>query len=359
MNLQQKVLIETLLKQGQTFDAIKKTFVMNGVSNEEIDKVFAEYQAFTDQPTVEADASPAIPSAHPSSSSEDIGAAGVSTNPAPRTAPGLPRQQPVSVAARPPQVNDVDQNAPRGFVGMPQDVPSVSQTPSGETIPNTATPAVEIPRDNAQEQVSERAAAPSQKKGRGKIIGIMVTLLILLLAGGGVFAYTQKLGPFAGETYTESNLMQGVFSKFSAITSADTKLSMKLSVEDREVDAVPFVPVQLSPELQAQRERDARRFETVSGVGDYRLGDYPETLAEIFEGRSFVAEFVESSLVDPLTQEKYQYKSTKEGKGYELTMTFETPEALALIEGKTSYDYELGEYVDEKYKGCRENHYFY
>lgn len=396
MNVQQKTLIDTLLSQGQSYDQIAQVLTMNGMNSQDIDLLFQEYQnqdstTSQSQPEVSAapqaaqamspqEAQPKIqemiqpqqsempqyPPTDASLTSEPImGKTPVDTPSVDIVSQVEPVQTPPE--AVPSYAEPVPNVAPQtlskvaGFTGMPkpEEVPPVMQEPS-PAVPVTTPSMMQSPQGIPTEQTQSTMGAHQEgvaiprdpqpevtpKKSSGKKwLTVFIVIVLLGLVGGGVFAYVQKIGPFALSSYTESNLMSGLASKVATITSADTQGVIRLSAEDREVDAVAFEPIPQDPEVQAQRKRDVERFRVYEIIRSVWTEEYPATLVELYEEAYITDDEKVSFLTDPLTNDRYQYQPTKEGQGFELKITFETEDALNEIRGYEVYDFDAEEYI--------------
>jgi hypothetical protein len=98
------------------------------------------------------------------------------------------------------------------------------------TVPTPA-PATAIP----QTFVPQTANVSISKSSNG-LKTALIALVVLLLVGGGYFAYSHY---GVGSSYNESNLLSGLAEKFSKIDSATYSLTLSAHVDPRDKDATP------------------------------------------------------------------------------------------------------------------------
>lgn len=237
--------------------------------------------------------------------------------------------------------------------------PSAQSTPP--TIPTIISPFSTSAQGVQQPTVTQSSAftPPSQspqplgeyQQPRNKNVNSLVVttiIIVVLLLGAGVgYAYWQKMGPFSGTTYTESNIMSGILAKMAQIETAKYTASVSLNSEERENDATPFeIKVSNQAELNkkyfydAQRLKDAQNIisklnSLVSYSQYYQQKDkafvaYPATLGDAVISK---ATYYNSNLSinDPMTGQQYSYRVVDGGKDFELAITVATDEALKTV----------------------------
>jgi len=202
------------------------------------------------------------------------------------------------------------------------------------------------------------------KSGNGdikKIVAINLVILVILIAAGLIYAFIQKIGPFAFSKYTEANFFSGILAKTNEIRSASYTISGELAVGARDEGAKPFSVKEASnaAELRKKYENDSVRIDDVSSIirtlnyaSDYssyydsEAGDavtaYPESIATLFQGGdNSYHSYGSNSVKDPATGKAYEYKATEGGTNFALIVTFETDYAIqAISDYDSGYDEE-------------------
>lgn len=184
---------------------------------------------------------------------------------------------------------------------------------------------------------------PSKSKAK-IIILIVVVAFLILCAGGAIFAYVERMGPFARALYQEDDLMTGMFGKFAEIDSSTYKASAALYVMPREAGAVPFTAKNQDAGLKERYYRDSQRGESVSSLlsllrysNSGMDGVYPSNLKAVSAEQSDYYYDGPLDIIDPLTDKEYEYRVTDGGKNFALTVTFETPNAISAIKENNKY----------------------
>jgi len=180
------------------------------------------------------------------------------------------------------------------------------------------------------------------KKFPAKIISIISVIIILLLIGGGAYyAYVMKLGPFAISPYTEKNLVSGMLSAISRIDSSSYAVSASVAMAKRDADAEPFTTkLSNAAEIKKQYQNDSKRAQDISGLLSklyyYKNGVYPISLQSLINDKKNYY-YTSLSSTDPATKNSYGYEVTENGKNFNLTVTFQTNDAISKI--KRSYNF--------------------
>lgn len=160
---------------------------------------------------------------------------------------------------------------------------------------------------------------------KNKILSIILTVVITILVLGGVF-YVWNTGVFAGAPYDEDNLFSGLAKKISKMETYSYSLSGSFYTEDRESDAEPFEPIGNSIELKEKYNRDYQR---VQFVNRFYAVYGRKSLKSLESGTD---RFI--NINDPLTGEVYDYRLTENGENWEISIEFETSQAIkSAIEG--------------------------
>ena len=171
------------------------------------------------------------------------------------------------------------------------------------------------------------------------VIVSLATLIILGVCGATVYAYTQKLGPFARLPYTQENLLSGLLGAASRIQTSSYALSGSLAVGSRDADAAPFtLKVPNEEERKVKYHNDSNRIQDVNTIlsalrnSSLKGGSYPTTLEQAtasYSRNSYMSR--NFSLTDPTSGKKYSYSTTAGGKDFALTVTFSTSDAISAI----------------------------
>lgn len=186
-----------------------------------------------------------------------------------------------------------------------------------------------------------RASSRFSKKRVAIVSGIFI---ILVLLGGGAYAYVMRIGPFSRPPYTEENLVSGVLGAISRIDTSSYLFSASLDVRGRESTAKPFTPRLLNEsELRMQYQNDAKRARDVSSIlqilQTYR-GKYPASLEQLVSSSprppySYYGN--QLSITDPRTERPYEYSRTENGNNFAFAVTFETRDAVSQV--RRSYNF--------------------
>lgn len=159
---------------------------------------------------------------------------------------------------------------------------------------------------------------PTKNTKKKLYIPISIALIILIILGG-VF-YSLKAGLFSSAPYDQSNLFSGLAQKISKMETFSYTFSGSFIAQDRDSDAKPFEPIGNTVELKEKYYRDYQRGEFLKKfTRKYRSGSFPENLKSIDE---------EVYVYDPLTNETYDYKQIDDGEDFEVSITFETSDAI-------------------------------
>ncbi|MFA5431467.1 MAG: hypothetical protein WC319_01110 [Candidatus Paceibacterota bacterium] len=198
--------------------------------------------------------------------------------------------------------------------------------------------------------IKEEKIIPNQEEikkpniSKKMLIIFIILIGFVLLCGSFVYAYVQKIGPFAPPTYTEANLFSGLLTKTSQIKSSSYTASVNLNVSSRDKDAVPFSIESLDNEESRKKYyNDTIRIENVSliiaelnllsGYNSYSktktIKAYPSSIQKLFS--------TTKDIIDPATGKNYEYQIADNGKNFVLTIDFETDSAISAIK---NYNYE-------------------
>lgn len=220
---------------------------------------------------------------------------------------------------------------------QPANIPVDVQVSNSVTTPNPFQVQNPAPTFNVNQNVAHKTP---------KFFLLVIVVLFVVLGGGLVaFAYVQKIGPFEIATqYEEGNFFTKLFEKSSAIKSSVYTASASLEVENRDADAKPFtIQISNEAEIAQQYQDDYIRSGDVSsilsslrayGYDAYTKSfkPYPTSLSSLLtdqKGQGYYQRRM--SVSDPVTKKSYDYKVTKGGKDFTLTVTFDTSSAINSI----------------------------
>ncbi|HCC06470.1 TPA: hypothetical protein DEP94_03925 [Candidatus Nomurabacteria bacterium] len=358
------------LASGSTKEATIEILEIQGYPQTEIDKAFALIEAVntpkTELPTQELPTQPVTP---PTSVIETPQVVPTKVEPNPIiTAPTAPIVNPTPVSVNQEQLPPLH---------LENSLPSVSEVskPNVETLPPIQTPTfvpnqvemTSIPPFIAQQ---ETPIVPPTKSHTGIIVSLVI--VFLLITSGVALAYYKQIGPFKVNQYSENSLLSGLLEKSSSIDTSTFSMAVKLNVNGREKDAIPFVPPVIDEKTKQQYQNDVKRMSDIAYILQsfkYEYGDiqgydfktkkyiitksvpYPANLSGIegigkdnsssgyFYPRAGTTTSSSNSKIgyDPVTQQLYEYKPTEESKNFSIQVNFETDTAINEI--RKSYYY--------------------
>lgn len=334
--------ISTQMQQGAT-EAQLREVLMNqgGWTREDLDKAFANVfmQQQTKSPFQEVVSPvvfPPISSLTGPSLAQQSNLTGVTTNDG---------QQGVSPVVEKGGVQNAFNVASPEASLLPNRTPSfVSQEARGGMVQSSG---VADSVSTTPGTVGGVAGGPARKRGVSPLLLVAGMVLVIAVGGGAVFAYLQLASRSGSAPYTEKNLLSGLLAKMTNVQTATYRLSGSIAMEPREQDAKPFIITEKSVDVEyvAAYKRDVERLKHVTDLS-YLLSfesTYPAVLADVYtqvvEGEGDYFYNQDDSLpVDPLTDMPYRYQVTSGGAHYELTITFETPDALTAIQKPFSFN---------------------
>jgi hypothetical protein len=209
----------------------------------------------------------------------------------------------------------------------------VPQTPN-------VTPPPTVPPQNFQ------ASQPHFPNNNKHLVYVISFLFLAVVASGVIYALVKKVSLFSsGSQYTEANFTSAMLAKVSSIDSASYSVSASLKVNPRESGAKPFeVKNSNSKELEEQYKNDYKRstdaqaiiaslkfYAGESSYGTKTVKSYPNNIDSVMSGTNGYVTYSGTSIYDPKTGEKYKYRVTEGGKNFELTMSFETSNAISRV----------------------------
>ena len=174
------------------------------------------------------------------------------------------------------------------------------------------------------------------------IISISAGIVVVALLGGGAYAYFMKLGPFAHAPYAEDNLMSGILLAASKIDTSSYSISASVSVGKRDADAEPFSSkLTLGNAAREMYKNDSARAQNAGAILQYlqtlgysqKTNPYPATAKQLLvdAGKQKYYYTSKLSITDPKTEEEYGYRRSGDGKNFELTINFETDNAIVQL----------------------------
>lgn len=190
-------------------------------------------------------------------------------------------------------------------------------------------------------------------------IGILIAAILLLVLGGGAYAYFMNIGPFSRPPYTEANLTSGIAKAISRIDTSSYLFSASLAVEKRADNAKPFVTkLSDNTDLRKQYQNDSKRAQNIVSLLSSlqtHAAPYPTSLQTVidennkqrcsFQTGASKTKCLSSSpsfygnliMNDPVSGRPYDYSVTEAGKNFALTVTFETTNAITSV--RRSYQF--------------------
>jgi hypothetical protein len=209
----------------------------------------------------------------------------------------------------------------------------MAPAPSAPNVPMMTMPTMFPTVAASQPTITERPANSVPRK-----LLTAAAVLIVLSVGGLVYAYAAKIGPFASAPYDEGDLITGILSATSKMTSASYAATVQLNASARDADAKPFtLQVSNQAKLAEQYKNDAARTQDISTLLSTlrsMQGAYPASLSQLSSqsgAKSGVFLTRAPSIIDPVSGQQYQYMATADGTNFLLIATFETPAAISLI----------------------------
>lgn len=165
----------------------------------------------------------------------------------------------------------------------------------------------------------------------------LVALVVILLLGGLAYYLLTKSHVFSEKAqYNENNFLSGIMEKIGEMKSSTYSASVSLNVSPRDKDAKPFVTkVSNTDDLREKYQNDSARARDISSI-IWTLKSskkIPDTVEQIYTDPNNTGFYYGSnrSVKDPKTNQNYKYKLIDNGKDFELTVDFETNEAINSI----------------------------
>jgi hypothetical protein len=206
---------------------------------------------------------------------------------------------------------------------------------------------IPVPQPTAAPMIPQAMyTSPQTEHSKKRIFTLAgIVLLVVILLGGGAYAYVMKLGPFSRPPYTEKNLLTGLLGSIAKIDTSSYSASASVSINPREAGAVPFT-IDASSQTAHRKEYqyDVQRINDISRIvqalQSYTYENdktvYPASLDVMAAQQKNTSYYYNRfSLKDPETGRAYQYTRTENGKNYSLTFTLNTNEAISQL--KNSY----------------------
>jgi len=154
------------------------------------------------------------------------------------------------------------------------------------------------------------------KKNKIKYIPLIAAAFLLMA----VVFYFWSTGALASAPYNQNNLFSGLAGKISEIKTSSYAFSGSFVGMKRDDDAKPFVPVGNTIELKEKYYRDYQRIDFYNSLRRNYRNTPPDSLSSVKD----------LSVTDPLTNKFYEYKLTDDGHDFEISITFETAEAISI-----------------------------
>lgn len=233
---------------------------------------------------------------------------------------------------------------------------------SASSIPPTPVPLPAAPTVTENRYIMTNADAGRKLfHNRRRLIFGVIAIMVLATLSGGVYAYLKKIGPFAERVpYAEKNLFSGLLGAISRIDTSSYQFSASLNVGEREAGKEPFTKFYTkNTELRKQYQNDYKRSQDVQSIL-YSLHQskppsypglqpqkttkpvvpptFPATLQELSEKNKSTSYYGRKfSMNDPVTGRQYEYEATENGNNFRLVVTFETQNAISVIQGSYNF----------------------
>ncbi len=202
------------------------------------------------------------------------------------------------------------------------------------------------PEEVSSPQVPEAQTTVSKIKSPVKNILILAGILVFIASSAGA-VYVLLDGLFGNKApYSEDNLVSGIVASLQNMKTFTYSVSGTLEMQERDADAKPF-ELQSSATLEEYKtkyRRDYKRANAVSSIlrnlsFSAQSGPYPKNLVDLEKpevpsyGYGYNSTY---STLDPLTNREYSYRALPDD--FELTVTFETLDALKAIQSSYIYN---------------------
>jgi hypothetical protein len=221
-----------------------------------------------------------------------------------------------------------------------QTSPQITQSPITSTP--SASPTVASPSTIVGATTLLPVGQSAARSKKTLIISLAVVCLIVISAGVGFAYYKGFIGSGSKITYTKGSVLLSASQAIGTMESAKYAVSFQLVAQPRDESTKPFIPTPPTEEELAPYKRDQDRFRLLenakqsfprtSSLGTakkppLRPALFPHALAD-----------VGITSKDPLGN-AYDYTQKDGGKDFELRITFETPDAIAVFKQRPSMMY--------------------
>jgi hypothetical protein len=220
--------------------------------------------------------------------------------------------------------------------------------------------------------VPQEKALPKKKSYK---LVISIIFLLLLIGGGFLYAYIERIGPFSFSSYSEKTFCSSLLGKVGEIKSAAYSISGELAVVPRDADAEPFSIDESSEYLEMKKkyENDNRRSDDVysiitqlnniAGYNSYYMKEGSKPKKYLNNLKTIISEGIEYysryySITDPLTGKDYEYQVNSDGSNFTLTIDFETDYAINAIKDY-GYDENNTKIDGKRVSFTKDSDYFY
>ena len=186
-----------------------------------------------------------------------------------------------------------------------------------------------LPDQNNNQAVNVVNESPNLNKSKSSKIIFIVLVVVILLAAA---FYAWKSGMFTKAPYDQSNLFTGLAQKVTEIESTSYEFSGSFVGMAREENTEVFVPIGNTKDLKEKYFRDYQRAQFASNFVRKYVG-YKPTKLNLPQNLNGLDKGLSAN--DPLTNKMYDYRVTEGGQNFELTVEFETADAIK--EAKQNY----------------------
>jgi hypothetical protein len=218
------------------------------------------------------------------------------------------------------------------------------------SMDNFITPPQNIPNNLGGMNYSQIIPPPEPEQPRSNKKFFFIIIIVLLLVGGLSAAgyYVVTTGLFSGAPYDNDHVISGLVNGISKIKTSSYYFSLTGQSEPKEANAVPFSIVVKGDGREELLKKDQDTFRdlqsVISKLTTYSLQHRKSTSSGT---RTVYTYMYPSTLtaagVNADLAKKFKYAQTDEGKGYTITVAFETGEAVdtakqsgaKIVSGKT------------------------
>lgn len=232
-----------------------------------------------------------------------------------------PVDSPSAPSPQPPPLQEASQSQPKPLQALPQ-----SQTP--QSLSPKVSPVIQPSQPLKMAPIQPQAVKTPVKSNK-KIWFIVapIATILLLLAGGGVFAYQKGL-IFARAPFSPEEILEKGLAGAGGVNKASYQFNFSFRGEPREADAEPFKYIGTQTEEEKSKyKKDIARVDNLRDVMNYlesymlsHKGMYPTTLSVLVDSLSGVS-----------------YVRAPDSRSYTASIVLETTEATTFLKKELSF----------------------